>query len=156
MQCFFHEKNVNNLLRIFVLYETQNGLSFQGGYGFGSIIWIPLQTKFVNPKNLEAEPEDPNDPDSDKYFTDPTILANIPKLFVLMAGMILGFEIIGLILMNPSKMKENEEINQNVKENFTDRSIKETLTMKEFWCLWTYLMAIRDAHCLKITQNVAF
>ena len=71
-----------------------------------------------------------------------------------MAGMILGFEIIGLILMNPSKMKENEEKIPNA--NFTDRSIKETLKMKEFWCLWTYLMAIRDAHCLKITQNVAF
>ena len=73
-----------------------------------------------------------------------------------MAGMILGFEIIGLILMNPSKMKENEEKNPNAKENFTDRSIKKTLKMKEFWCLWTYLMAIRDVHCLKITQNVAF
>ena len=63
-----------------------------------------------------------------------------------MAGMILGFEIVGLILMNPSKMKlkENEEKNPDAKENLTDRSIKDTLKTKEFWCLWTYLMAIRD------------
>ncbi len=27
-----------------------------GGYGFGAVIWIPLQTAFVNPENFEAVP----------------------------------------------------------------------------------------------------
>ena len=126
-----------------------------GGYGFGSIIWIPLQTQFVNPHNLEAEPEDPNDPDSDKYFTDPTILEKIPKLFVLMAGMILSLEILGFILMNPPKIKEISEKNVD-KENVKDRSIKETLKMKEFWCLWTYLMAIRMSATFFLTYGKSF
>ena len=25
-----------------------------GGYGFGSVIWIPVQTAFVNPHNIPA------------------------------------------------------------------------------------------------------
>ena len=37
------------------------------GYGFGSAIWIPIETKFVNPDNIDAVPIDPNDEQSDKY-----------------------------------------------------------------------------------------
>ena len=65
------------------------------GYGFGATIWIPLQTGFVNPDNIEATPENPNDPDSDKYFTDQDLLANVPKLFLLMGGIIATLVIIG-------------------------------------------------------------
>ena len=53
------------------------------GYGFGSLVWIPAETAFVNPKNVEpAAPEClMNITDgveceeiSEKYFTDPDLL----------------------------------------------------------------------------------
>ena len=53
------------------------------GYGFGSLVWIPAQTTFVNPDNLR-----PSAPEcliniteglkcegiTEKYFTDPDLL----------------------------------------------------------------------------------
>ena len=53
------------------------------GYGFGSLIWIPVETAFVNPDNVK--PADPvciinttSDVEceevTDKYFTDPELL----------------------------------------------------------------------------------
>ena len=74
-----------------------------GGYGFGSMIWIPLQTHFVNPNNIEAVPEDPSNPDSDKYFEDVELLQNVPKLFLLMGGVIAALEIVGLALLRTPK-----------------------------------------------------
>lgn len=38
-----------------------------GGYGFGAVIWIPLETAFVNPDNINATAVDPQDPNSEKY-----------------------------------------------------------------------------------------
>ena len=37
------------------------------GYGFGAMIWIPLETAFVNPKNIDPIAIDPNATNSDKY-----------------------------------------------------------------------------------------
>ena len=37
------------------------------GYGFGSLIWIPLETAYVNPKNIDPIAVDLNATNSDKY-----------------------------------------------------------------------------------------
>ena len=36
------------------------------GYGFGASIWIPIQTAFVNPHNIQAVPVNPDDENSEK------------------------------------------------------------------------------------------
>ena len=59
-------------------------LSLSSGYGYGSLMWIPLETAFVNPDNilpLGAACLSPNvtreecDDDLPKYFTDGDLLA---------------------------------------------------------------------------------
>ena len=58
--------------------------SLSSGYGYGSLMWIPLETAFVNPDNilpLGAECLAPNatredcEDDTPKYFTDEDLLA---------------------------------------------------------------------------------
>ena len=57
--------------------------SLSSGYGYGSLMWIPLETAFVNPDNilpLGASCLSPNatrdecDDDTPKYFTDEDLL----------------------------------------------------------------------------------
>ena len=36
------------------------------GYGFGAAIWIPIETAFVNPHNIDPIASDPNASNSDK------------------------------------------------------------------------------------------
>ena len=40
------------------------------GYGFGAAIWIPIETAFVNPNNIDPIAIDPNATNSDKYEND--------------------------------------------------------------------------------------
>ena len=63
------------------------------GYGFGAAIWIPIETTFVNPNNIQAVGS------TDKYFEDPRILENIPKLFLLLGGIFVGLQLVGLLLI---------------------------------------------------------
>ena len=49
------------------------------GYGFGSLVWIPAETAFVNPGNIKpAAPECVSGVEceevSEKYFTDSSLL----------------------------------------------------------------------------------
>ena len=79
------------------------------GYGFGSLIWIPAQTRWVNPDNVGAE-WDPGcggegadisnitmnmtmDCDN-RYFRDPAMLGRVPGLF-LMLGLV--YAVCGLV-----------------------------------------------------------
>ena len=121
-----------------------------GGYGFGSMIWIPLQTYFVNPNNIAAVPENPLDSSSDKYFENEELLENVPKLFLVMGGMIAALEIIGLMLLrtpNNEYIAESLSIKTKSSEASSgvaqERTVKQVLKMKNFWCLWTYLLTIQ-------------
>ena len=121
-----------------------------GGYGFGSMIWIPLQTYFVNPDNIQAVPEDPLNPSSDKYFKNEELLENVPKLFLVMGGIIGALEIIGMLMLrtpNNEYIAESLSIKTKPSEVSTgvaqERTIKQVLQMKNFWCLWTYLLVIQ-------------
>ena len=50
------------------------------GYGFGSVIWIPLETAYVNPQNIDPIAVDENVTNSDKYKT-------FFKLFICIANL---------------------------------------------------------------------
>ena len=80
------------------------------GYGFGSLIWIPAQTRWVNPDNVGAEWDpgcgDISDitMDSDivnrtmdcdnRYYRDPAMLGRVPGMF-LMLGLV--YAVCGLV-----------------------------------------------------------
>ena len=120
------------------------------GYGFGAAIWIPIETAFVNPDNIEAVPVDPGDVNSDKYFEDPTILSNVPKLFLLLGGMFASLQIVGLSLIRipPKKMYPQESStilhSTTIEQTKTiELSIKETISRKTFWLLWTIFVSVQ-------------
>ena len=70
------------------------------GYGYGSLIWIPLQTAFVNPENVKAvydprcnntnvsmQTNDEDNLDCDNlYYSDHEMLSRIPWMFLLLGG----------------------------------------------------------------------
>ena len=67
------------------------------GYGFGGAIWIPLETAFVNPDNIDAVAEDLEDSNSNKYFIDKDVLARVPNMFLLLGGIFASLQIIGKV-----------------------------------------------------------
>lgn len=87
------------------------------GYGFGSMIWIPIQTAFVNPDNINAE-IDPNcsyvgtDDEElcDFYFVDEDLLSRVPWMFALLGGTFLVMGVIAWIFISepPSEGTEGE------------------------------------------------
>ena len=124
-----------------------------GGYGFGAMIWIPLQTAFVNPHNIQAKPENASDPNSNMYFVDPKLLNRVPDLFLLLGGIFAAFQIIGLLLMRPAKnntylVDETVSLSTTTEEevkrrNSKDLTIKQTITSWPFWMLWTFMAFIQ-------------
>ena len=62
------------------------------GYGFGSLFWVPLQTMFVNPDNVQAVIDheceyigtEQEDAKCDFYFTDENLLEKVPWMFFLL------------------------------------------------------------------------
>ena len=70
--------------------RARSGLSLTmiidySGYGFGSIIWIPTETAFINPANIlpvtlngsHCGEEGEEEGDCDKYFVDPSVLQRL-------------------------------------------------------------------------------
>jgi len=60
------------------------------GYGYGSLIWIPMETAFVNPDNV--------DPGEGGYYDNQDLLDRVPYSFFLMAGVLAAFAIPGILL----------------------------------------------------------
>ena len=125
-----------------VLYPGKKGKSFKycyfgeqdhyySGYGFGSSIWIPLETAFINPDNIPPESLNCliiNSTDvecSDKYFVDEDLLkrsaslppifssslykARIPYCFLIIAGVIVVLSILGVSLISESDKQNNKQ-----------------------------------------------
>ena len=67
------------------------------GYGFGSVIWIPTETAFINPANILpvtlngshcGEEKGEGEEDCDKYFVDPSVLQRL-EINILLVDQIL-------------------------------------------------------------------
>ena len=119
------------------------------GYGSGAVIWNPLETAFVNPGNIQVQPV-PGE-DDDLYFTDPRVLDLVPKLFLLLGGIILGLFAMGFFMVRdptPDEMEEAEEMQLGAKEpaeeeseekdSLEDKSVKTMDALKSFnfWIVW--------------------
>ena len=115
------------------------------GYGFGSMFWVPIQTQFVNPDNIDAV-VDPNcayigtndEELCDFYFVDEKILRRIPWMFGLLGVifLVMGF-IAWLLISEPtSQVKEMEmqvteknlEPNEDISEDSYDNECSLTPT----------------------------
>ncbi|XP_023338101.1 uncharacterized protein LOC111708833 [Eurytemora carolleeae] len=73
------------------------------GYGFGAVVWIPLQTSFVNPENIKAVmATNCTDVESscDKYFIDQSVLDRVPYMFLVLAGVSSILGILAVLLIS--------------------------------------------------------
>ena len=87
------------------------------GYGFGSLIWVPFQTAYVNPQNLQAtlDPRcnitkhDANLDCHNLYFNDPDLLSRIPSMFLVLGCIYAVCGFISLLLISEPDDEENLE-----------------------------------------------
>ena len=63
----------------------------------GSLIWVPLQTSFVNPDNVPAVTDEScerNSTTCNRYYTDPQMLERIPYMFLMLGAI---YAVLGLV-----------------------------------------------------------
>ena len=117
------------------------------GYGFGSLIWVPFQTAFVNPDNVEAVP-DPGCDETlrlcDRYFTDPDLLDRIPWMFLLSGAIYAVMGVIAFFLISEPQHQDKAEISGVTKHPRNDaaRNLNPTqvLRTKTFYKVNFYFM----------------
>nr|CAH8871704.1 unnamed protein product [Trichobilharzia regenti] len=73
-----------------------------GGFGLGSLVFTPIQTKFINPSNKKVDEES-------RYFTDDELLERVPTAFLLMGSILAALELIAFALV---RMKPAPAANQ--------------------------------------------
>ena len=67
------------------------------GFGLGALIFDAVQTGYVNPDNLVANPQAEH-PD-EKFFTDPELIARVPFVFLILGGTYAIMQLIGSLLI---------------------------------------------------------
>ena len=113
------------------------------GYGFGSLIWIPAQTRWVNPDNVGAEwdpgcgGEDIMDMDmnmtmtmdcDNRYYRDPAMLGRVPGMF-LMLGLV--YAVCGLVAtLLITEADPDTSDHSDVGDEDTERSLRPTQVLK--------------------------
>ena len=118
------------------------------GYGFGSSLWAPIQTGFVNPDNIKAEvtncseevleAKNCTDTGKDKYFNDPEVLDRVPLMFLVLGIIyaVMGFIAVLLIaepnderveqIKNQDKEEQNEEDKTENEKNLSPLQVLKT------------------------------
>uniref|UniRef100_T1J0H9 Major facilitator superfamily (MFS) profile domain-containing protein n=1 Tax=Strigamia maritima TaxID=126957 RepID=T1J0H9_STRMM len=69
--------------------------------GFGGFIFSPVQTQYINPKNIVTNDHG--------YFLDLQLINRIPKLFLLMGGILISIQLLGYLFLLFGAKKKNEE-----------------------------------------------
>lgn len=62
------------------------------GFGCGALVFTPIQTGFINPKNVKPDK-------NTSLFNDPGVIDRIPNVFPILGGIIVALQIIGLMLI---------------------------------------------------------
>ena len=136
------------------------------GYGYGSLIWFPLQTAFVNPNNVKAECDD--QACKNRYYKDPDMLDRIPGMFLLLGGIFAICGIIGTILISEPDEEtvealEIEEVLDEApwriqKEKEEERNLKPTEVLRTviFYQMWIGFFSIGLCNGLMSTYSKAF
>lgn len=88
------------------------------GFGLGALIFDAVQTGFVNPKNVVADP-DPYDSE-EKYFTDAELLDRVPTLFLILGGTYAVMQLVGsLLVTDPPANYLTDSSNSNTAQEGT-------------------------------------
>jgi len=124
------------------------------GYGFGSVIWIPTETAFINPHNIL--PVSQNDSgqcgdECDKYFVDETVLERIPYCFLLIGGIITALCLTGVLLV--TECKDDLSVTSQELPSLT---IKEVLRTKIFYQIWFGFFAVSVTQGLLINWQKSY
>ncbi|GAA42671.2 oxalate:formate antiporter [Clonorchis sinensis] len=69
------------------------------GFGMGALVFTPVQTAFINPHNVLVD-------NVTRQFTDNDVLDRVPKVFILLGGILLGLQIIGFCLLRQKPISE--------------------------------------------------
>jgi len=91
------------------------------GYGFGSLFWVPLQTMYVNPSNVQAVIDqdcdyigtEEEDSKCDFYFVDKTMLDRVPMMFFLLGVIYSIMGGIAVYLISDPEPKMNAKLRTN-------------------------------------------
>ena len=144
-------------------------------YGFGSLIWAPLETAFVNPNDVKPE----FDPQCNKtqeaeydcnnrYFKDPDLLARVPLMFVLLGGIFAVLGVMGTVLISEpdeeylAKLEEEAAVSvtpsQAQDEIYFEKNLKPTEVLRTgvFYLIWTGFFVIDMANGLMVNYQKAF
>ena len=88
------------------------------GFGLGALIFDAVQTGFVNPKNVVANPDHYDN--EEKYFTDAELLSRVPTLFLILGGTYAVMQLIGsLLVTDPPADYLTESSNSNTVQEGT-------------------------------------
>jgi len=108
------------------------------GYGFGSLVWVPLQTVLVNPSNLPASLERGcSRPDCQLYYTDPALLDRVPNMFLVLGAVFLVMGLTAAYLISEPDKPQLEES----EEQFSLRPTQ-VLQTRLFYQIWIGFFAI--------------
>ena len=118
------------------------------GYGYGSLLWSPLQTAYVNPYNVKAvkDPrcggnngsdifEDPSWDCKNRYYVDQDMLDRVPWMFLILGA---SFSVLGFIAVllisepdeSPSETLSLKSESETVSETQLQTSLKPTEVLK--------------------------
>ncbi|TRY72373.1 hypothetical protein TCAL_09716 [Tigriopus californicus] len=148
---------ISSILKWFPAHKGTFASIAVAGYGFGSVIWNPVETAFVNPGNEEAQY--PNGTTSgDKYFTDEDLLGRVPYLFLLIGGSIALMQIISILAIRDPSDDEERELLGNMtilmedlveKEDKSLHSVKPKGAVKT-WAFWIFYISFFSMNLLTL------
>jgi len=125
-----------------------------GGFGGGAFIFNQIQTAILNPDNINPEGE---------YFTNPELLARVPSLMLILAGIYISIQLTACCLVTeptintelvPQTEDMEEDRNKEILMDQTDGESyvtpREALKRKELYMLWLTRFSV-----VMITQSVS-
>ena len=130
------------------------------GYGFGSGIWTPLQTKFVNPENIKPLSDafvnctnnwnltelNCTEAGDSKYFVDQSVLDRVPSMFAVLGIIYAAMGFLAVVLISEPNTKYGAEKEKN--EENEKKSISVNLTpsevLKRVWFYQVYILCLAN------------
>lgn len=130
------------------------------GYGFGSCIWTPLQTIYINPDNMDLTADGDNRACEDsktKYFQDREILDNVPGMFLMMGIIYAAMGLISVpMIITPSESERPEDLRRSESLKKTSLKPLEMVKTQWFYQTWIGFFSISVAVVLIGTISKAF
>jgi len=146
------------------------------GYGYGSLIWVPIQTAFVNPDNVKAE-RDPacslitlngteveHDADcKNRYYTDPEMLARVPWMFLMLGCIYALCGMVATVLISePEDISESQSFTSESGKSDVVEEIQNSLKPTEvlrtpvFYQIWAGFFSVGLCNGLMSTYSKTF